>query len=268
MSIFESLRSHEMSIRALLASDVVSLCERLSEAPEVCDIANRINSNPSLVPILCSFVETMLNEEYDHQHRHPNEIAICAALIALASQRILSVRLLLQQLRQHSDPSLGWVPLVAQQCNQQFILVDTVTDDIVLRSVDIAKRGHRGQKRWNGSEYITHPLRMMDKCATNDLKVVCVLHDVVEDSVDNCEGETFTLQDLLREGIPQYIVDAVDSVTRRSKETYLDFILRAKQNRLGKQVKLLDLQDNLSDSHLGSSRDKYIMAFYLLEENA
>jgi (p)ppGpp synthase/HD superfamily hydrolase len=67
---------------------------------------------------------------------------------------------------------------------------------------------------------------------------VGLLHDVVEDSPT-------TLDDLRREGFPEYIVQAVDCLTKREGEPYDQFVDRTKTNKLAIAVKLNDLEDNM-----------------------
>ena len=50
------------------------------------------------------------------------------------------------------------------------------------KAIDIATKAHSGQVDKAGQPYITHPLRVMSMGATDDEKIVGVLHDVVEDS--------------------------------------------------------------------------------------
>lgn len=107
------------------------------------------------------------------------------------------------------------------------------------------------------SPHITHPRRVAESLHHVTHKIVGWLHDVVEDT-------PMTLDDLREAGFPELIVQAVDSVTRRDGETYLDFILRSKKNVIGAVVKLADLRDNLSDLRPGSLRDKYLMAVHIL----
>ena len=55
------------------------------------------------------------------------------------------------------------------------------------RAIMIASIAHAGQKDKAGKPYILHPLRVMltvasDKHATDEQKIVAVLHDVIEDT--------------------------------------------------------------------------------------
>lgn len=73
--------------------------------------------------------------------------------------------------------------------------------------------------------------------------MVALLHDIIEDT-------DVTAEYLLAEGFPQSVVDGILSVTKREGENYQDFVARAKQNPIGRVVKLYDLEDNLDLSRL------------------
>jgi hypothetical protein len=55
---------------------------------------------------------------------------------------------------------------------------------------------------------------------TTDERIVAVLHDVCED----CPGWTF--ERLRKDGFPDYIIEALLSVTKRDGEEYEDFVRR------------------------------------------
>lgn len=46
-------------------------------------------------------------------------------------------------------------------------------------------------------------------------------------------------------GVPDEIINGVLSVTKREGETYNDFVRRAAENVLGREVKIADLEDNM-----------------------
>lgn len=73
----------------------------------------------------------------------------------------------------------------------------------------------------------------------NPLKYILVAyaHDYVED-------EKGTYQNLRLLGFTEELIDGVDSVTRRKGESYKDFVVRAKANKIGRIVKLADIMDN------------------------
>lgn len=107
----------------------------------------------------------------------------------------------------------------------------------------IACRAHEGQTDRAGSPYILHPLRVMLKFATDQAQIVSVLHDVVEDS-------DVSLEVLGHLGFSPTILEAIDALTRRSDETYEDFIDRLAPNELARAVKIQDLIDNLNVARL------------------
>jgi len=50
------------------------------------------------------------------------------------------------------------------------------------RAIHIASEAHKNQKDKVGKPYITHVMRVMERCKSDDEKIVAVLHDVVEDT--------------------------------------------------------------------------------------
>ena len=111
------------------------------------------------------------------------------------------------------------------------------------RAIRLAVNAHAGQLDKAGVPYILHPMRVMGTCETVSQKIVAILHDTVEDTA-------ITLDSLRSEGFPEYIVEAIDSLTRRVEinESWEDFIYRCKANEIGRIVKRKDMRDN-SDLH-------------------
>lgn len=103
----------------------------------------------------------------------------------------------------------------------------------------ICIKKHTGQRDKAESAYFQHPMRVALRCNSDDEKLVALLYDTIEDT-------DVTPEYLLSEGFPQYIVDAILSVTMRNGESYMDFVARAKQNPLGRNIKLYDIEDNLN----------------------
>ena len=107
-------------------------------------------------------------------------------------------------------------------------------------AIGIAAEAHTGQRDKSGAPYIFHPLRVMMSLPSDAERIVGVLHDVLEDCPD------WPL-DRLRIAIPDpAIIEALEAVTRRPGEDYMDFCRRAGANRIGRAVKIADLRDNLS----------------------
>jgi (p)ppGpp synthase/HD superfamily hydrolase len=115
--------------------------------------------------------------------------------------------------------------------------------NLLAKAIAIAAKAHENQQDRGGHPYVLHPIRVMMQMQTEDTKIVAVLHDVVEDT-------DWTIDKLRQEGFPEYILDAIDSVTRGENEMYRDFVERTSKNHLGTIVKLGDLRDNMDVTRL------------------
>lgn len=121
--------------------------------------------------------------------------------------------------------------------------------DIIEKSLAIALKAYAGQKDKAGKAYILHPLRIMSKMASEYEMSVALLHDVIEDS-------DYSAEDLLAEGIPHEVVEAVTLLTKIDGETYDQFIDRVIGNALASKIKLADIEDNINLLRLESVREK------------
>jgi len=137
---------------------------------------------------------------------------------------------------------------------------------LIEKSLQIALRAYAGKTDKAGREYILHPLRMMAKMKTEMEMSAALLHDVIEDS-------EITAEQLLAEGIPAEVVEAVQHLTKNENESYQEFAARAKKNRLAARVKIADIEDNIDVLRLSSLSDhdlarikKYHAAWHLLQE--
>jgi len=132
------------------------------------------------------------------------------------------------------------------------------------RAIMIASIAHAGQKDKAGKPYILHPLRVMltvasDKNATDEQKIVAVLHDVIED--------TYVQEQQLREnGFSENIINAIKSVTKIEGESRMDAAKRTKLNPIGRVVKLADLKDNMDLSRIENLTAKDLLRVAEYEE--
>jgi len=132
------------------------------------------------------------------------------------------------------------------------------------RAIMIASIAHAGQKDKAGKPYILHPLRVMltvasDKNATDEQKIVAVLHDVIED--------TYVQEQQLREnGFSEDIINAIKSVTKIEGESRIDAAKRTKLNAIGRVVKLADLKDNMDLSRIENLTAKDLLRVAEYEE--
>jgi len=118
------------------------------------------------------------------------------------------------------------------------------------RAIAIAAEAHAGQVDKAGAPYVFHPLRIMPRMTGNDARIVAVLHDVCED----CPGWDFDR--LRREGFSEDVLTALDSVTKRDGESYDDFVLRARIDPIGREVKIGDLEDNMDLSRIAAPTER------------
>jgi (p)ppGpp synthase/HD superfamily hydrolase len=117
----------------------------------------------------------------------------------------------------------------------------TLTLDQMLHKANyVAARVHAKQLRKDGTPYYAHPVAVAIMCDTKEEKIVALLHDTIEDT-------DLTFDDLREIGFTEEIIRAVDSVTKRPYETYGEFILRSKENEIGRVVKIADIKHNTQD---------------------
>lgn len=117
------------------------------------------------------------------------------------------------------------------------------------RALQIATQVHREQKDKSGREYIMHPIRVAERCKNPKARIVALLHDTIEDTC-------VTAEYLRSEGFTDEIVNGVLSVTKREGESYDDFVRRAAENAIGREVKIADLEDNMDIRRLKEITDK------------
>ena len=126
-------------------------------------------------------------------------------------------------------------------------------------AIKIAVEAHAGQVDKGGNPYILHPLRVMLSLDLEEERIVGVLHDVVED----CKG--WSWERLKEQGCSDKLIEALKSVSKTPDEEkqfkemddpnkkmdhYLQFIKRAKANKIGRHVKAADIRDNLDISRI------------------
>lgn len=97
---------------------------------------------------------------------------------------------------------------------------------------------HQGQP-YGEEPYVNHVRRVAERLRPHGewAYMAGLLHDAVEDT-------SVTLELLGDLGYPDVVVDAVDAVTLREGEDYMDLIARAAAHPLGCLVKLADNLDN------------------------
>jgi len=117
------------------------------------------------------------------------------------------------------------------------------------RAIEIAATAHTGQLDKSGQPYILHPLRVMLAVNSEHERMAAVLHDVVEDS-------EITYDDLISEGFPEEVVEAVRVLTRAKGASRIDAARKAVQNPIARVVKLADVADNSDLSRIPNPTEK------------
>jgi (p)ppGpp synthase/HD superfamily hydrolase len=156
--------------------------------------------------------------------------------------------------------------------------------NIVKLALKIATKAHEGQFRWDKkTPYIQHPIavaklfkkeykgsKWYNKNTPKIIEAICLLHDVLEDcTIDNEleESRPMTGNDLMLQGVPSEIVDAIECLTHQPFENYAQYIDRIKHHNIAIIVKRMDLKHNLSSlpEKAKTHKDKYLLALYILE---
>jgi hypothetical protein len=118
------------------------------------------------------------------------------------------------------------------------------------RAIAIAAQAHAGQLDKGGAPYILHPLRVMQRQASEEAQIVGVLHDLIERGAGG-----WTLTRLAQEGFAAAVLAALDAVSRREGEDEVQCALRAAADPLGRAVKLAELADNCDLSRIAAPTD-------------
>ena len=139
-------------------------------------------------------------------------------------------------------------------------MTDELQNQIKLAKA-IAQVAHHNQFRNDKkTPYITHPAAVAEK-VSETAKPAAWLHDVLE---DNKAFTPFLLQQL---GVADYTVDAVVLLTKKQGaiEHYEDYIGRVAENAIAREVKIADIEHNLSCSPSETARRKYRQALDILK---
>lgn len=105
----------------------------------------------------------------------------------------------------------------------------------------IARTAHEGQVDKSGEPYIGHPRRVAAMVEGHEVKVVALLHDVLEDSPPAAAAYFLTLMKL---NFSWKVVGAITTLTHLKNEPNVEYWARVKANPLALTVKLADIADN------------------------
>lgn len=112
-------------------------------------------------------------------------------------------------------------------------------------------------------ETMDHALDVAKLCQTKTEKQVALGHDLLEDTDVSFE-EILTIAE-------KQVADAIYILTRKSTETYIEYIYRIAEskNGLAIKVKIADIEDHLSKKETlkKSLKKRYLKAKQILEES-
>jgi guanosine-3',5'-bis(diphosphate) 3'-pyrophosphohydrolase len=111
------------------------------------------------------------------------------------------------------------------------------------KAMIFAYQAHQGQTDKSGLPYIYHPMHIAEQMEDESTTVCALLHDVVEDT-------HYTLEDLIQQGYPSEIIEALSLLTHNKGIPYMDYVRKINSNKIASTVKLADLQHNSDLSRL------------------
>jgi (p)ppGpp synthase/HD superfamily hydrolase len=151
---------------------------------------------------------------------------------------------------------------------------------IVEQVEDYIREKHKGQKRWDGRDYFTEHLLGVRKIAVDFIKddlifgekevvkwieIMALAHDLAEDqNVSEEDFGKFLVSIGFKYG--KTLGEYLKLLNKNNYDSYLDFVLGAKENSFTKIVKIADITHNLQDLKKGSMRDKYLLALHILKK--
>lgn len=116
-------------------------------------------------------------------------------------------------------------------------------DHLLETAIRLAAKVHKGQVDRFGKPYILHVMRVMNRGHDLEEQVLGALHDVLERSA-------LTSEELAKKGFSDRVLKALDHISRRTEESYEQYIDRVMEDSLAIRVKLHDLADKMDLLHV------------------
>ena len=114
-------------------------------------------------------------------------------------------------------------------------------NNILLAKI-ISYKTHQGQLDKGGMAYYKHPVRIAKNFKDKKLKILALLHDVLED------GDINILD--LNKNFSSDVLEALTAITRDINTEYMDYIKTVAKNQMARAVKIADLKDNMDLTRL------------------
>lgn len=139
----------------------------------------------------------------------------------------------------------------------------------------ICIEAHKDQFRRDGvTPYSQHPIAVAELLSTDDEQVLGYLHDIIEDTdqilVDNSYGWFLYLPKIGEQPYQEFRISEsqynnLDLLTRKSNQTYADYIINISGSHLATKVKIADIFTNLQTA-TRTAKVKYYTALKKLLE--
>lgn len=120
------------------------------------------------------------------------------------------------------------------------------------RAIEIVQGEFANDLDKGGMPYVGHLARVAANL-DGDREIVAWLHDLLEDKPD------WNAERLKQEGFSDEVVEAVVAITKVRKDRYKKYLKRVKENPLARDVKLMDLKDNMDLSRIPNPNEKDFM---------
>jgi len=150
------------------------------------------------------------------------------------------------------------VRIIREEIDDTRFSIALVEIDQVAQAKDIARDVHKGQQR-KGSPlpYIVHPMRVYHRAKKRGLsekhQILAILHDVYEDA-KNLQQTLKKIKEIFGDKIAKLVV----VLSHEKGVNYKEYLLSlAKKSTTAFAVKLLDMEDNLSDKPSSKQKEKY-----------
>lgn len=118
------------------------------------------------------------------------------------------------------------------------------------RAMKLAVKAYSGEKDRGGAPHILHAIRVMMRMETETEMIVALLHAVIED------GGPVTMDNLVKTGFSDDVLDAVECLTRLEGQAFDDHIRRCEANPLARKILVADLDDEMNIIHLLGREEK------------
>ncbi len=126
-----------------------------------------------------------------------------------------------------------------------------IYSDLTKKALKISFNAHKNQVDKSGMPYVFHPFHLAEQMVDEYSVCVALLHDVVEDT-------DITIEELIIEGFPKEVINAIELMTHSDSVPYLDYVKIIKNNPIARKVKLADLMHNSDLSRLDKIDDKVL----------